>query len=126
MLTRAAIAGVVAAVVVVLISGILVANFPNVSRTAGLSGASAKASLDAARKVEIATNYAKLPLSFEANLGQSDSRVKFMARGKRLCVIADAEGSSSGLARTRKRDQRGKEAPEGIAPRRRRRLAAGC
>ena len=108
MLTRAAIAGVVAAVVVVLISGILVANFPNVSRTAGLSGASDKASLDAARKVEIATNYAKLPLSFEANLGQSDSRVKFMARGngyalsltpKEAVLVLREPGSTTNAAR---------------------------
>jgi hypothetical protein len=34
-----------------------------------------------ALKAEIQSNYAKLPLSFEANQGQTDSRVKFLARG---------------------------------------------
>jgi len=35
-----------------------------------------------ARKVHLAANYGKLPLSFEANQGQTDSRVKFLSRGR--------------------------------------------
>src|SRR5512139_3727594 len=35
-----------------------------------------------AMKAEIASNYGKLPLSFEANQGQTDSQVKFLAHGR--------------------------------------------
>ena len=34
-----------------------------------------------ARQAQLLTAYGKLPLSFEANRGQSDTRVKFLARG---------------------------------------------
>jgi hypothetical protein len=36
----------------------------------------------AVMKAEIDSNYGKLPLSFEANQGQTDSQVKFLARGR--------------------------------------------
>ncbi|MDQ3011783.1 MAG: hypothetical protein M3X11_13875 [Acidobacteriota bacterium] len=36
---------------------------------------------DAAKKALIRENYGKLPLSFEANQGQTDRRVKFLSRG---------------------------------------------
>jgi hypothetical protein len=35
-----------------------------------------------AQKMQLAENYGKLPLSFEANQGQVDSRVKFLSRGR--------------------------------------------
>jgi hypothetical protein len=35
-----------------------------------------------AMKAEIESNYGKLPLSFEANQGQTDSQAKFLARGR--------------------------------------------
>src|SRR5512132_4272011 len=35
-----------------------------------------------AMKAEIESNYGKLPLSFEANQGQTDSQVNFLARGR--------------------------------------------
>ena len=34
-----------------------------------------------AQKAQIARDYGKLPFSFEANTGQADQRVKFLARG---------------------------------------------
>jgi hypothetical protein len=34
------------------------------------------------QKIHLAENYGKLPLSFEANQGQTDGRVKFLARGR--------------------------------------------
>ena len=37
---------------------------------------------DAATRVRLAESYGKLPLSFEANQGQTDSQVKFLARGR--------------------------------------------
>src|SRR5271170_3760868 len=36
---------------------------------------------DKRRTVSIAANYGKLPLSFEANQGQSDPQVRFLSRG---------------------------------------------
>src|ERR1700676_1026892 len=33
------------------------------------------------QKIRLAENYGKLPLSFEANKGQTDGRVKFLSRG---------------------------------------------
>src|ERR1700722_5302742 len=33
------------------------------------------------QKAQLAANYGKLPLSFEANAGQTDGRVKFLSRG---------------------------------------------
>ena len=35
----------------------------------------------AANKPQVVENYGKLPLSFEANRGQTDSRVDFLSRG---------------------------------------------
>ncbi len=37
---------------------------------------------DAATKARIVETYGKLPLSFEANQGQTDDRVKYLARGR--------------------------------------------
>ena len=36
---------------------------------------------DSAGKARIVENYGKLPLSFEANQGQTDEKVKFLSRG---------------------------------------------
>jgi hypothetical protein len=33
-------------------------------------------------KAQVQTNYGKLPLSFEANQGQTNAQVKFLARGQ--------------------------------------------
>jgi hypothetical protein len=37
---------------------------------------------DAARRVQVSETYGKLPVHFEANQGQTDEQVKFLARGK--------------------------------------------
>jgi len=39
-------------------------------------------SADAATRARLAANYGKLPLQFETNKGQTDKRVKFLARGR--------------------------------------------
>jgi Beta-propeller repeat/RTX calcium-binding nonapeptide repeat (4 copies) len=46
------------------------------------AGASAAPQPSSALKAEIESSYGKLPLSFEANQGQTDSQVKFLARGR--------------------------------------------
>ena len=60
-------------------------------------------------KPQVAENYGKLPLSFEANQGQSDSRVDFLARGSGYtlfltpteAVLALRRPSASNRPRTR-------------------------
>ena len=46
---------------------------------------------DAATRKRIAAGYGKLPLAFEENLGQTDSRVKYFSRGNdyRLFLTSD-------------------------------------
>ena len=38
--------------------------------------------VDPAQKARVSNAYGKLPISFEANLGQADARVRFSARGE--------------------------------------------
>jgi hypothetical protein len=53
------------------------------SRRATTSGKPSTSSApDAATKARVEENYGKLPLSFEANKGQTDARVKFLSRGQ--------------------------------------------
>src|SRR5215472_11007382 len=44
-----------------------------------------------ANKARIAQAYGTLPLSFEANLGQADKRVKFISRGGRYSLFLTAD-----------------------------------
>ncbi|MBV9959258.1 MAG: SBBP repeat-containing protein, partial [Acidobacteria bacterium] len=56
--------------------------------------ASAEAALgqpDAARRTQLEEAYGKLPLSFEANGGQTDERVKFLARGEGYGLFLTAD-----------------------------------
>ena len=48
-----------------------------------------------AQKQKIAEEYGKLPLQFEPNLGQTDSQVKFMARGQGYALFLTGTGSRS-------------------------------
>ena len=43
---------------------------------------SSAAKTPAANKPQVVENYGKLPLSFEANHGQTDNRVDFLSRGR--------------------------------------------
>jgi sugar lactone lactonase YvrE len=63
---------------VLAVSGLLVA----ASFAAVVAGAASPAAApSAAKRVQPAGDYGKLPLSFEANRGQADKRVKFLSRG---------------------------------------------
>ncbi|HEX4546112.1 MAG TPA: SBBP repeat-containing protein [Candidatus Acidoferrum sp.] len=46
-------------------------------------------------QARVASEYGKLPLSFEENLGQSDARVKFMARGSSYTVFLTDDESTT-------------------------------
>jgi hypothetical protein len=57
---------------------------------------SAGAQPDAKTQAKIVEGYGRLPLSFEANQGQTDARVKFLSRGKATASVSGT-ASSSGL-----------------------------
>jgi hypothetical protein len=52
------------------------------------------------RRQQVAASYAKLPLGFEANQGQSDRRVKFLARGSAYSHSSRVPGCSAFLSHT--------------------------
>jgi hypothetical protein len=56
-----------------------------------------------ARKAEIGSNYGKLPLSFEANQGQTDSQVKFLARGRGYALFLTPAEAVLSLAKPQAR-----------------------
>lgn len=91
------------------------------SRPAPSAGRPLDSSLVRAR---VASEYGKLPLSFEENLGQSDSRVKFMARGSGYTVfLTDDESTTfhlSALSRDAENPrERGLHSHHAIAPEKR-------
>ena len=51
----------------------------------------ARAGIAPAASAGVAERYGKLPLSFEANQGQTDARVKFLARGPGYAVFLTAD-----------------------------------
>ena len=73
----------------------------------------------AANKPQVVENYGKLPLSFEANQGQTDSRVDFLTRGSGYslfltpteAVLALRKPVASSGSRTRHTDSEAEEAP---------------
>src|SRR5262249_33372880 len=54
---------------------------PAVAPAAPTGAATAKAAVAPAQAAQIEENYGRLPLSFEANYGQADAQVQFLARG---------------------------------------------
>jgi hypothetical protein len=70
---------------------------------AAAPGATPNAPKPDRNKAQIAQNYGKLPLSFEANQGQSDAQVKFLSRGNgyslfltdRAAVLSLSKGGNS-------------------------------
>ena len=79
MRTRSGTTGVVA-VVILMIFGLWLAEFQSAGATVP-SHPAVKADPDAAAKADISIRYGKLPLAFEPNFGQTDSRVRFLSRG---------------------------------------------
>jgi hypothetical protein len=55
--------------------------------------------VDPAGKPRVMANYGKLPLSFEANGGQADPKVKFLSRGKGYTFFLTGDGSALSLRR---------------------------
>jgi uncharacterized protein (TIGR03437 family) len=55
-------------------------------------------SADAQAKTQIAKAYSKLPLSFEPNVGQTDPRVNFLARGRGYTLLLTPTGATLSLS----------------------------
>jgi beta-propeller repeat-containing protein len=63
------------------------------------SAKAAPAKVSEARRQQVAASYGKLPMSFEANRGQSDWRVKFLARGRGYSLFLTSNESVLALKR---------------------------
>ncbi|PYV02717.1 MAG: hypothetical protein DMG26_10790, partial [Acidobacteria bacterium] len=76
---------------VVVLALMSVAAFASKPSTRTMAGAAPnltkQAPLDAASPARLAEAYGKLPLSFEANQGQTDRRVKFLSRGSGYTLL---------------------------------------
>jgi len=68
------------------------------------SGAVPPASAE--QKMYLAENYGKLPLSFEANQGQTDGRVKFLSRGQGYSLFLTGDEAVLRLARASQKSNR--------------------
>ncbi|MGO9269810.1 MAG: SBBP repeat-containing protein, partial [Terriglobia bacterium] len=85
--------------------------------------ATASPAATAGQKMHLAENYGKLPLSFEANQGQTDGRVKFLSRGRGYTLFFTADEAvlslhkAKGVAPTGTRpDMVGRSASARVAP----------
>jgi hypothetical protein len=83
----------------------------NYGRTAAIKKEGGKAPVTAAVQARVQGGYDRLPLSFEANQGQTDPRVQFLARGRGYTLFV-TQGEAV-LVLHQKRQARGKE---GVAP----------
>ncbi|MGH8456965.1 MAG: hypothetical protein ACRETE_08265, partial [Stenotrophobium sp.] len=69
----------------------------------------AMAAVTPANQARIAGNYGKLPIAFEANAGQTDAQVKFLARGSGYALFL-----TPGEAVMSLRKSQGKTAAKGL------------
>ena len=60
----------------------------------GLILAATPGTLDVPTRTQVSKTYGKLPLSFEENLGQSDSQVKFLSRGSGYTLFLTSTGEA--------------------------------
>jgi Beta-propeller repeat/Abnormal spindle-like microcephaly-assoc'd, ASPM-SPD-2-Hydin len=61
------------------------------------------------QKIRLAENYGKLPLSFEANKGQTDGRVKFLSRGRGYGLFLTSSEAVLTLRHGKPKDQKFKD-----------------
>jgi Beta-propeller repeat len=63
------------------------------SRTKVIGKRTASPSISRSTKARVVENYAKLPMRFEANQGQTDANVKFLARGRGYRLFLTGNGA---------------------------------
>src|SRR2546423_996762 len=54
--------------------------------------------LPAARGAELAASYGRMPISFEANVGQFETDAKFLSRGDGYALLLGSDGMALALA----------------------------
>ena len=64
----------------------------------------AESPLSQMARASLNSNYGKLPLAFEPNLGQTDARVRFLARGGGMTAFFTDSGAVLVLSRSERRD----------------------
>jgi len=67
-------------------------------------------------KRHLAENYGKLPLSFEANQGQMDGRVKFLSRGRGYALFLTGDAAVFSLRKAASLALNSRSAHAGVAP----------
>jgi uncharacterized repeat protein (TIGR01451 family) len=82
---------------------------PRPDRLAGLSGpgktpALARLSTGSGFKPEVVASFGRLPLAFEPNVGQTDARVRFLARGGGMTAFFSDTETAMVLSRAERRD----------------------
>jgi hypothetical protein len=68
---------------------------------------------DPARQGQVVESYGKLPLSFEANHGQTDEKVKFLSRGSGYTLFLTSDAAVFSLRQT---SPKGSAAPQQSLP----------
>ena len=76
-------------------------SFAGAGNAASPSTGAAEASATTGQLSALNAAYGKLPLSFEANQGQSDPRVRFTFVGQRLCAVSHRQRGGAGADQTR-------------------------
>ncbi|HJQ24075.1 MAG TPA: SBBP repeat-containing protein [Blastocatellia bacterium] len=69
------------------------------------------ASPGAASESRARTDYDSLPMSFEANRGQADARIKFLARSGNTALLLTADGATLALAKSSAKPRRNPSRP---------------
>lgn len=69
------------------------ANEPEIHNAGSRANSASSAQAGAANQTQLLERYGKLPLSFEANGGQSDARVKFLSRGAGYTLFLTHDGA---------------------------------
>lgn len=80
---------------------LLCAQFPALLPKAARATAASDSPSHAARKTRAQVSYGKLPLSFEANRGQFDVRIKFVSRQRGFALALTTDGAMIGAVRMR-------------------------
>jgi len=87
---------------------------PSVSAATNSARSALPSHSPAAGKRGLVENYGKLPLSFEANQGQTDPRVKFLSRGRGYALFLTADEGVVATCRATRAN--GRSPISGISP----------
>src|SRR5262245_61791400 len=89
----------------------------NYAQYSFVTGSRAKQNIDRATRSRIEQTYGKLPIRFEANEGQIDARVKFMARGAGYSIFLTGDETVLQLRKGKSGDVGAEEGEKRMADR---------